>query len=341
MRKVNRTALSATLLLAACGGSGGPSSGGVPVTSGNPAPTPTPSAAPTPTPSGTPTPTPGPLTLDSATSDQDVRVACEELLFDASTPGTGHIPSRFISYRDAPRTYTINSVGGALYNTYSDAVTFAPADLDASNTTATRAYSRLNPRGGTDRLAFLRPAVAGTTLDYVRTASWSILPTASSFREDARCHYGIQTSATDAPAGIVNYPKLSIDGVVYLPDLGPGPYSLARSSVTFNADNTGRLFSPLVPGPSIVTRIRLVATPSTGPDFILGDVEGTWNIGSDGTFAGNLGDLGSTNIGGSGEGRFYGPARQELAFTFSIVRSASRAPGNNAIRGIGLVLAKR
>ncbi|WEK47375.1 MAG: hypothetical protein P0Y56_03560 [Candidatus Andeanibacterium colombiense] len=280
------------LLLAACGG------GGV---NSTPTPTPTP-GTPTPTP-GTPTPTPGTPTPTPATNDDLIgplvsdsfknvagEMAVTKLGGTSQPAATASKPTLALTYDAASNTYTL-TVGGR-------SKTFAPGDLSAAKSTSQAAVYEISAGGVTDTLTLTKPGTSGRfTYQYVGGAFWQRVDTAAHTAFVDVAAYGIQTPNASVPrAGSASY-AVDVMG-----------YETRRDGKAVNTlSGSGQLDVDFAKG--IVVTSGTFASPDSGP--IEFDGKATLSSNANG-FTGVFSFYDYEHFTGTLEGRFYGPAAQEV-----------------------------
>lgn len=289
----------AAVQLTACGGGGGGS--GV-------------SSTPTPT----PTPTPPPSTANADLLGPSL--LSESFTNDAATgsasyPKSGATPTRSASqsnativYEAATQKYTV-SVG-------SRSQSFLPSDID--NAQSTSAITVHVKRSGTttDSLTLTKPGTSGRfTYKYVAGGFWQKTVDGSSTISgnfDA-ISYGVETLNAGVPR--TGYAAYSVDL------LGAETLSNNIQGIT----GQGSLLVDFAGG-QIVTRGQIDTT-----SVFLGAAQFFGNArlsSTDSTFAGTIGFTGNNSYSGALNGRFYGPAAEEVGAAFS-----ATAPDGNVVVG--------
>lgn len=232
------TIAGGSLMVAACGGGGG-GSGSVAVVSGTPtpAPTPTPTAAPTPTPTAAPTPTPSPTPTSSyprfatLTGDRTFQTACASLL-----AGAPPMPQPVFSFGESPTLDSVAATSGWAINGDGVALSFAGTDA-VTAAAGQRSYER-TVSGSVQRFTITDPAIAGTTLDYVR--SFALRTDRSAGSTLYSCVFGVPSIAADVPTTAIAYPKVGVNGTAYVTDQNGivQTYTLTSSTGTVSFDPT-------------------------------------------------------------------------------------------------------
>ena len=288
-------AISAAFLLSACG-SGGGSGGGV-----NPIPPPPP-APPTPPPPPPPPPPP------SGQNDSLANLAFSESFANhaatgqASYPKSGAAPTTSaalatgtIAYDAGTRSYTLTAAGRTL--------TFAAADIDASQTTATlTVYRKVN---GTivDSLTLTNPGTSGRfTYTYVGGAFWQRTVDGAATVDGSfdAFAYGVRTPGPAVPrTGTAEY---AVDLI--------GAESLADNVVGV----TGQGIMQVDFATGIVATVGTMTAPITGPTIFSSEARLASNANNfSGTF--RYSDFGEFS--GTISGAFYGPAAQEVGAAYA------------------------
>lgn len=313
------SALALTLLLGACGGGGG-GDGGV-------------NSTPTPEPSPTPTPTTGANDdlLPTLVSESFANVATRGALSgtESNVTGTASKITATISYNAANQSYTLTTPTGS--------VTFGPGNIDAAQSNAGAVvYVRTNG-STTDSLTLTRPGSSGRlTYRYVGSAFWqrmNVGPSSGSGSLDAIV-YGVPTPASAIPtSGSANY-EIDLLGAA---TIGPNVFPISGAGtamVDFVGGNviiSGTMNRVVAPGQT--TAFNSTARLAAGSNAFSGNF----------TFD----DFGTLN--GTLDGRFYGPAAEEIGAAFQasgqtnrvaagtiMGRRSASAPANTSFNG-GLV----
>ncbi len=211
-------ALGALVSLSACGGGGGE---GVAST---PAPPPTSAPAPTPSPSPAPAPTPPPTManddlLGTLESEDFTNIAASAAV--ASSPSGNTLAAQSIDatiiYDKANKTYTLTTPTGT--------ISFAPGDIDQSQSTADSLVYLKTAGDTTDSLTLTRPGRSGPlTFRYVGGAFWqqtTIAQNSGNGSIDAIV-YGVETPDADVPrGGVANYDIALIGAISGGRDVSP------------------------------------------------------------------------------------------------------------------------
>jgi len=300
MRRISLLATAAACLsLSACGGGGGTNS------------TPTPTPSPSPTPSPTPTP--------AQTNSSLINLQQSESFTNDAAHGTAKYPKSgadgtasasaetlSVSYDAAKQSYTItaNSLSREFRQTDIDAAT--------SNSQIT-VYKRTN--GGTvDSLTLTKPGLSGRfTYQYVGGGVWQRTTETSNMISgtvDAFA-YGVETADAAVPrTGIASF-DVDLLGTLAFRDIALGLNGSGRLDVDFQSgDLTSRISAHGI-------------NPLTGQVTYDTAFEGTAKISSAANqFAGSFTMDGMT---GSWNGRFYGPAAQEVGASFAASDSSTHA----------------
>lgn len=296
--RASLTCVGMALLVSACGGG---TSGGLASTPG-----------PTPAPSPTPTPTNTTLTdlkvSQAFTNDAAVTNVALDLPTGTGISGTAARKGLTISYDAAAQTYTVTQEGRSQ--------TFAPADIQPSDAGDVR-YKKT----GTTTNEYLTlvpvPYTSNTGTKYVALGYWQSNARDGSTQNTtfAAFTYGLPTGSSAVPrTGTAGY-GIDAFGLVSAP--GKEPRSFAGHG-GFNVDFGAGVFSTQ----AYLTESSLVSQAGSSGGGI--EILGAGHLSAtDGTFAGNA-KLGTSYGDGSGllEGRFYGPAAEELGATFYAANSA-------------------
>lgn len=318
------------LMVAACGGGGG--SGNVAVVSGSPtpAPTPTPTATPTPTPAPAPTPTPTssyPRFAD-LTGNRTFQTACASVLLNAAPP----TPQPVLSFGEGPTLdYTASPLGWAI-NGDGVALSFAAGDA-VSAASGQRAYEK-TVSGSAQRLTITDPAIAGTTLDYVR--SYALRTDRSAGSTLYSCVFGVPLATADIPTGAVTYSKVGVNGTAYVADQNGNvqTYTLTSSTGTVSFDPASG---------AMVVKVQLLGNLQTASGTAttttsLGTFTGNGALNAGRTkFYGQLDSSDRVSLFSSFGGWFFGPTETASAFG---VLAADPATGNR-VSAVGTVVAAR
>ena len=288
MKAIRLSVSSVALMqLAACGGGGG---GDV---------------------SSTPTPTPTP----PSTANADLlgpSLLSESFTNDAATgsasyPKSGATPTRSASqstatlvYEAATQKYTV-SVGSRNQS-------FLPSDIDNAQSTSAIAVYVKRSGSTTDSLTLTKPGTSGRfTYKYVAGGFWQkTVDGASTISGDFDAiAYGVDT----LNAGV--------------PRIGYGAYSVDLLGAQTLSDNVhgitgqGTLLADFAGG-QIVTHGSI----DNASPFGVAQFSGSARLSSsDGTFGGTIGFTGNNIYNGSLNGRFYGPAADEVGAAFSAAAS--------------------
>jgi hypothetical protein len=224
----------------------------------------------------------------------------------SGTNGTAVQAAGTIRYDAGTSSYTLSTPGGA--------ITFAPGDIDAAqSSTGAVVYQKTNG-STTDSLTITRPGTSGRiTYQYVGGAFWQHTVQGASTATgwiDAFA-YGVPTAAAGVPtSGNANY---DVDLI-----------GAETASQTLNGlSGSGIASIDFISGVVVITG-TLAATQTPG-------LNTNWaaqaQMGSAGSFSGSFTfeDFGTFN--GTLAGRLYGPAAQEIGASFA----ASQADGRIAV----------
>jgi hypothetical protein len=319
-----RAALIAPLLLiTACGGDGGDSSGsaGAPPTAA-PAPTPSPTPAPaptqtpTPSPSPSPTPSPSPIVYVRFTDyyifrfgrDLSLPSACGALALrsqpPAVRPATAFGRGLTFRYVVTPQVWAVSGEVGMGFDgrdtdPLSAELAVRPEEIGLSR--------RIGP--DVQRFSIAQPGAGGAGLEYARLASvWAPFEGAPHLYQ---CVIGVPTQAGDLPrAGAVAYRRGVMLGTAYRREGSAArAYLLDRSTVSVSVDTAAD---------RVTISVRLIGTPAGGgPDVDLGAFAATGTIdAATGTFIADISG-GDRGIAGALGGRFFGPEGVEIGAAIS------------------------
>jgi hypothetical protein len=208
-----------------------------------------------------------------------------------------------VSYDAATKSYTVSSGGRT--------VTFGQGDVTGSNSDETL-YEKTDAQGR-DLLTLVHIPYSGTTAtQYVGMGYWqrSVVNGNQQDLDFLTFTYGLETAAGAMPrTGTAGY-HIDVFGAVSAPGSEPRSF-LGRGQ--FSVDFGAGIFS---------THAYLSETELVSGDGVSGggiELTGAGHLSSsDGTFSGNAvygGWFGS--VGGTLDGRFYGPTAQELGASFS------------------------
>lgn len=289
------SALTLSILLASCGGSGG-------------------GVASTPTPVPTPTPTPTNSTLtdlkadQSFTNDAAAQTASYDLTTNTGISGTAAKTGLTISYSAANQSYTLTAGGRSQ--------TFLPADIKSSASGETK-YQK-SDSAASDYLTLLsQPYTSAQKLQYVGLGYWQTNKVSGS-QQDMQFDvftYGLPSAGSAVPATGTAHYAIDTFGLISAP--GQEPRSFTGSG-GFDVDFAAGVFAAF----SYVSELQLVSGGGTSGGGI--DMTATGQLGSgDGKFSGLAlyeGSYGSAA--GELSGRFYGPTAQELGATFAATNAA-------------------
>lgn len=284
-------AMSAFVLLSACGGGGGVNS---------------PGSIPTPSPSPSPTPTPnvsliGPLTSESFANDAVTGTASYPSSGANGTTSSA-ATALTVSYDASSQSYTINDAGRSQ--------TFRPSDLSSTDSNAQIAVYKRSSSGTTDSLALTKPGTSGVlTYQYVGGGFWQRTTTNSS-----------STSGNfDAFAYGVKTPDSA------LPRTGSGVYSVDLLGVRAYADmpvaisGSGTISADFAGGNLVLRGTGRETNPVTGAvSSIPANWGGTARIASAGNSFSGTDFAYDTSRNGTVNGRFYGPSAQEVGAAFQV-----------------------
>lgn len=279
-------------LLAAC------SAGGGGVNTTPPPPGPTPTSTPTPTPSANKDLL-GPLVSESFAND----TAIGKATFGSSgTSGSVSNTSITLRYNAGNQSYSLSSTSGS--------ITFVPSDIDNAQSNAGAVVYVHSNGSTTDSLTLTRPGTSGpVTYTYVGSAFWQ--------------HTQLGSSSGSGFINAAAYGVVTPDAA--LPRSGGGDYAIDLIGAETVADNLlplsgqGNASVDFATGNVIIT--------GTLDALLVGHDEGfssTAKIGSTNQFSGNFrfDDFGTFN--GTLNGRFYGPAANEIGAAFSATQSDGR-----------------
>lgn len=294
--------MSALVLLASACSGGGASGGGA---GGGVGP-----ISPAPGPGGSPTPTPSPTQTNSSLADLQFSETFSSnatqaaARYDASGTGAGTASASglTVSYDAASRSYTL--VNGARSQT------FAQSHVIQNSPTAT-VYRRTSG-AVTDTLTMTRPGTAGSlTYQYVGGGFWergtsNASGTAVDGSVDAFT-YGVETP--DAALARTGHAGFAVDLLGVLSSRSEGEPNAMRG--------TGSLIVDFASG-RIDTNGRFdLSRPSTGASGYGGAWTGRGQLSSSNNlFAGDFTIASFQRMSGGFDGRFYGPAAQEVGAAF-------------------------
>lgn len=288
--KLGMSMLAAAVLLSACGG------GGVNSPGSNPAPTPTPSP--------TPASTLGNLTHDeNFTNDAATTAVAFDSAAGTTIGGSAGRDSLKVAYDAASKSYTLTASGKS--------VTFLPADILSDTSEETR----YQISGGTssDYLTLAHvPYTSTTATQYVGLGYWQ-----ENSHDGTRQNtlfdtftYGFPTPAAALPrTGSATY-GIDVFGLTAVPGYEPTEFD---GHGDFTTDWRAGVFA----AHAYLTEHGLVTGTTYGEavDFTAG---GHLSSARDGTFDGMMTYQGShAAISGGLDGRFYGPATQEIGASFA------------------------
>lgn len=278
-----------SVMLASCGGSDG--SGVVSTPAPNPTPSPSPSPTPTPTPAAN-TSLQEPLVTESFTNDA-VRAAAR--FTAASSSGAVTSGAITIRYDAVTKGYSLNTPTGT--------ITFLPTDIDnAQSSAGAVVYSRTSGNT-TDTLTLTRPGTSGPlTYQYVGGAYWQRTTQVNSGTVDGSIDtiaYGVATPTTAVPRtgqasfGVDLIGARSVgSGLAAIAGVGTMLVDFARGTVT----TVGRVTSGGVQNGTANNSFSANGTLSASANSF----SGNFTLEDFGRFTGTM------------EGRFYGPAAQEV-----------------------------
>jgi hypothetical protein len=280
---------AACLALAACGGGGG----GV-----NSMPTPTPS----PTPSGNTTLTD--LKYSQTFANDAARTTPTFDLAARTTLDTdAETTTLSIRYDATSKSYTVTSPTGSQ--------TFAPADLDPSSDALQSIYVK-NSGSARDYLTIAKtPYTSSTPTRYVQMAFWQH-NTGTLERQDTAFDiftFGLPTASASVPRSGQGKFDVNVFGFVTIPGVSP---RTIQGAGAFNVDFQSGVFS----SHTYVDEYDLISGAGT---FGALELLASGHLGSGGTFSGNVAYSGGaiSLVGGTIEGRFYGPGAEELGASFA------------------------
>jgi hypothetical protein len=288
--------LPAALLLAGCGGGSGSGVASTPAPVSSPTPTPTPNAS-----------LLGPLTSESFTND----AATETGRFYADArPGTdraANFAPLTISYDASNQSYTVSTAGRSQ--------TFSPADVDATQSSAAAQVRQKKSGALTESLTLTKPGTSGKlTYQYVGAGYWQRV---TDLGDKADFTFDAFTYGAATPLSAVPRTGAAVYSVDLLGSLEDGiPVALSGSG-TFQADfGTGQIATS---GTIIKTSIQTGGTLGTSSFSGSGTISSAANA-FNGSFS--YFDFGQFN--GSLQGRFYGPAGQEVGMVWRATQSDGR-----------------
>ncbi len=311
--------LALGLMLSACGGG----SGGVAST---PTPSPSPSPSPTPSPTPTPTPTPnvsliGPLTSESFANHATTSRGNYDSNGVPPTNLAANPTTLTIAYDQGSQSYTVT--------TQSRSQTFAAADVDLTQSNAQiTTYKKVNGTT-TDLLTLTKPGTSGSlTYRYVAGGFWQRTvqtgtSIAGSFDSFA---YGVVTPNASVPTtGGASY-DIDFLGVLGIGN-APAPYSL-RGTGSMTLDFGAGVYTASGTNAEIDTQSGL---PIINDTF---SSQGTLTASTNsltGSFQLNRGGNGGQVFAGGTNGRFYGPAAEEIG---AAVWGVSQSGASGALSGV-------
>jgi len=324
------TIVGGGLMVAACGGGGG--SGSVAVVSGSPTPAPTPAPTATPTPSPTPSPTPTPAASSytrfaDLTGSRTFQTACASVLPNETPP----TPQPVLPFGDGP-TLDYAAAGGWTITGDGVALAFAASDA-VSAPTGQKAFEK-TVSGAVQRLTITDPAIAGTTLDYVRSYTLRTDRTAGSTLYS--CVFGVPMRSTDIPTAAVSYGKVGVTGTAYVSDQNGTvqTYTLTSSTGTVSYDPTS---AALVLSVHLLGNLQTAnGTAATTTDLGTFTGNGALDAGRS-KFSGQLDSADRISLFSGFGGWFFGGTETGSAFE---VLAADPSSGNR-VSAVGTVVAAR
>ncbi len=292
------SAMSALVLLASACSSGGAGGGGV----GPISPAPGPGGSPTPGPSPSPSPTNSSLADLQFSETFSSNASQAAARYDASGTGVGTASASnlTVSYDAASRSYTI--ANGARSQT------FAQSHVIQNAPTAT-VYRRTSGNV-TDTLTMTRPGTSGSlTYQYVGGGFWERAISSASAVDGSidAFTYGVETPDTAlARTGNAGF---AVDLLGVLSSRSEGEPNAMRG--------TGSLIVDFASGRIDTTGRFDLSRPSTGSSGYGGAWSGRGQLSSSSNlFSGEFTILSFRQMAGSFDGRFYGPAAQEVGAAF-------------------------
>ncbi|GAA4039815.1 hypothetical protein GCM10022281_20850 [Sphingomonas rosea] len=211
-----------------------------------------------------------------------------------------------IAYDAATAGYTLTVNGRTL--------TFLPSDIDSTQSNAVlTVYVKKNGTTATDTLTLLKPGTSGRfTYKYVGGAFWerSVLSGTTLNASAQSTVYGVPTPAAAVPrTGTASY---GLDVVGYI----------VQQANVVGITGAGRMDVDFGKGILVAS-----GTITKGPDPVTGNFRSDARISSTGNgFSGNffLNEFG-TNMSGTVEGAFFGPAADEVGASWTAQQSATYA----------------
>ncbi|SFK15763.1 hypothetical protein SAMN03159338_3437 [Sphingomonas sp. NFR04] len=282
-----------SLILAACSGGGG---GTGPATSAPVAP-----AAPVPAPTPTPTPTntslAGPLVSESFAAN--AARAAATFTDAGGSAGTASGGDLQIRYDATDGSYTLTS--GARSQTFGKSGTKQPGSISSVYTVTT---------GSTvDALSLTRKAASGSAYEYVAGGVWQTATTNGSSVDGSVnvFTYGVTTPNTALPrTGSAGY---ALDAL--------GVFSSKQELEPNTLSGTGTLTADFVTGKITTGGDFALTRPSKGPSGYTGRWSGTGAIAaSTNSISGAMTVFAYAQMDGGFNGRFYGPAANEIGLSF-------------------------
>ncbi|MET3711139.1 hypothetical protein ABIC65_001841 [Sphingomonas trueperi] len=337
------TMVSALALVGACSGGGGGGGGGVATTpaapqptpdktptpspSPTPTPVPTPSPSPTPAPSPTPTPTPTPTPgVTPAPTNPPINASLLSLTqtesFDNDATGyagTFYPDARACGCLADTRALTIRFDAATGGYTVSDGVnteTFLPGDMDASQSNSVLRVYRHASATSDYTLTLTLPGTSGAlTYQYVGAGFWQRADMAASGESAFRFNaftYGVETPDAAQPR--------TGNGAYAVDLVGSLGYGVLESLV-----GSGTLQVDFATGKVVTSgEVREVST-TTGATITSSAFLGLAQMAaSSNAFAGIFAFSGG-ELAGTLDGRFYGPAAQEVGAAWSAANADGRA----------------
>lgn len=292
-------AMAAALLLGACGGGGG---------GPRPEPTPLPPPAPPPPPPPPPPPAFNESLLDlraSQSFDNDAATATG-IYNEGGTCNscTSQRSSLTVRYDAAARSYTVSTDGRSQ--------TFGQPDIDtAQSTPELQVFSR-KEGSLTQSLSLTRPGTSGPlNYRYVGLGVWQRVNVSGSradFSFDSFT-YGLPTQAAATPRSGVGVYDVALIGALGTTTRSH-PISLSGTGkLTADFARGDILLSGSIVGTSAETRVREFNSTFDGSARIASGTN---------SFSGTMRFFGSSPMTGTLDGRFFGPAAEEVGATFAV-----------------------
>lgn len=318
--------LAVGLALAGCGGGSG--GGGVASTPPPPAPAPTPPAPPPPPPS----PPPPPPTTANADL---ISLTQSETFTNDSRTGTVGYPKTTGAFAATASAGAVNIVYDSATQTYtltsgSRTQSFAPAEVDNATSNGLIKVYKKTSGTITDTLTLTRPGSAGSLYRYVGGAFWqrTIDGTTAVNGEFDAVAYGVETlDSAIVRTGGATY-ATTLLGVVARPDT---LYAMAGEATLSLNFLTGAIGGRSLGGGLRETRAD-TGTPGRQWDWQFNGTLASTSNAIAGTVT--LGVANTDSMTGTGNGRLYGPASDELGIAF-------QASGADGSRAVGTILGRK